>query len=60
MYFRYSLTVVAPMQRRSPRASARLQQVGGVDRTFGRAGADERVQLVDEQDDATSDSWNLP
>ena len=29
----------------------RLEQVGGVDRAFGRAGADERVQLVDEQDD---------
>ncbi len=29
----------------------RLQQVGGVHRAFGRAGADDRVQLVDEQDD---------
>ena len=27
----------------------RLEDVGGVDRAFGRAGADERVQLVDEQ-----------
>ena len=29
----------------------RLQHVAGVDRTFGRTGADERVQLVDEQND---------
>ena len=28
----------------------RLEHVGGVDRPFGAAGADERVQLVDEQD----------
>ncbi len=31
----------------------RLEQVGGVDRALGRAGADDRVQLVEEQDDAT-------
>ncbi len=29
----------------------RLQQVGGVDRALGRAGADDRVQLVEEEDD---------
>ena len=29
----------------------RLQQVGGVDRAFGGAGADDRVQLVEEEDD---------
>ena len=29
----------------------RLQQVGRVAAAFGRAGADDRVQLVDEQDD---------
>ena len=28
----------------------RLQQVRGVDRALGRAGADDRVQLVDEED----------
>ena len=28
----------------------RLEDVGGVDRALGRAGADQRVQLVDEQD----------
>ena len=30
----------------------RLQQVGGVHRAVGLAGADQRVHLVDEQDDA--------
>ena len=30
----------------------RLQQVGGVDGAFGGARADDRVQLVDEEDDA--------
>ena len=29
----------------------RLEQVGGVDGALGGAGADDRVQLVDEQDD---------
>ncbi len=29
----------------------RLQQVGGVHRTFGLAGADDQVQLIDEEDD---------
>ena len=29
----------------------RLEQVRGVDRALGRAGADDRVQLVDEEDD---------
>ena len=29
----------------------RLEQVAGVHRAFGLAGADDRVQLVDEQDD---------
>ena len=28
-----------------------LQQVGGIHRAFGFAGADQRVHLVDEQDD---------
>ena len=30
----------------------RLEHVGRVDRALGRAGADDRVQLVDEEDDA--------
>jgi hypothetical protein len=34
-----------------PARERRLQHVGGVHRTLGRAGADERVQLVDEEDD---------
>ena len=34
----------------SPRRERRLEDVGGVDRALGRAGPDERVQLVDEQD----------
>ena len=51
MYLRYSAGVVAPMQRISPRLQRRLQDVGGVERPFGRTGADQRVQLVDEDDD---------
>ena len=50
MYLRYSSSVVAPMHCSSPRAKRRLEDVRRVDRAFGRAGADERVQLVDEQD----------
>ena len=43
-------------RRRADRAQLaarehRLEQVGGVDRALGGAGADDRVQLVDEQDD---------
>ena len=51
MCSRNSSSVVAPMQRSSPRARAGLKQVGGVHRAFGLAGADDQVQLVDEQDD---------
>ena len=32
----------------------RLEQVGGVDGTLGAAGADDRVQLVDEQHDVAA------
>ena len=44
-------------RRRADRAQLaarehRLEQVGGVDRALGGAGADDRVQLVDEEDDA--------
>ena len=35
----------------SPRASIGLSRLDGVHRALGRAGADDRVQLVDEQDD---------
>ena len=51
MYLRYSAGVVAPMQRISPRDERRLEDVGGVERAFGRPRADQRVQLVDEHDD---------
>ena len=51
MYLRYSFSVDAPTHCSSPRASAGLSMLRRVDRAFGRAGADQRVQLVDEQDD---------
>ena len=51
---RYSSRVVAPMVCSSPRASMGLRMRGGVDGAFGRAGADEGVQLVDEQDDVAA------
>ena len=49
MCSRYSSSVVAPMHCSSPRASMRLHHVGGVDGALGGAGADDGVQLVDEQ-----------
>ncbi len=51
MYWRYSSSVVAPTQCNSPRASAGLSMLPGVHCAFGFAGADHRVQLVDEEDD---------
>ena len=48
---RYSSSVVAPTQCSSPRASAGFKQVGRVHRALALAGADQRVHLVDEQDD---------
>ena len=51
---RYSSSVVAPMVCSSPRASIGLRMRRRVDRAFGGAGADERVQLVDEQDDVAA------
>src|SRR4029077_5150621 len=66
MCLRNSSRVVAPIVRSSPRASIRfsrvgasaapaggrrLRQVGGVDGALGGAGADDRMQLVDEEDD---------
>jgi hypothetical protein len=48
---RYSWNVVEPMQRISPGAEQRLEQVGGVHHPArGGTGADDRVDLVDEQD----------
>ena len=49
-YLRYSSSVVAPTQWSSPRRERGLQHVAGVDRALGLAGADHRVQLVDEDD----------
>ena len=43
----------------SPRASAGLMMLRRVDRAFGRAGADQRVQLVDEQDDLAGRAADL-
>ena len=50
MYLRYSSSVVAPMHWISPRARAGLSTLEASIAPFGAAGADERVQLVDEQD----------
>ena len=50
-YLRYSSKVVAPMHCSSPRASSGLIIELRVERAFGGAGADERVQLVDEEND---------
>ncbi len=51
MCLRYSSSVVAPTSAQLAAGEHRLQQVGGVDRALGGAGADDRVQLVDEEDD---------
>src|SRR5687768_8552098 len=54
-YLRYSSSVVAPTQCSSPRASAGFSMLQGrrLDgrRQHAEAGADHRVQLVDEQND---------
>ena len=51
MYLRYSLSVVAPMHCSSPRRERGLEDVGGVHRALGGAGADDGVHLVDEDND---------
>ena len=51
MCLRYSSSVVAPIGAQLAAREHRLEQVGGVDRALGGARADDRVQLVDEQDD---------
>ena len=51
MYLRYSSSVVAPMQRSSPRASAGFSRLAASLPPSAAPGADDRVQLVDEQDD---------
>ncbi len=56
---RYSSSVVAPMQCSSPRASAGLSRLRGVHRAFGFARADQRVHLVDEEDDVALAGFHL-
>ena len=51
MYLRYSFSVVAPTHCSSPRLSAGLMMLRGVHRAFGGTGADDGVQLVDEEND---------
>ena len=51
MFLRYSSSVVAPITCSSPRASAGFSMFAGVHRALGRPGADDRVHLVDEEDD---------
>ena len=51
MCLRYSSRVVAPIQRQLAASEHRLQHVGRVDGALGGARADDRVQLVDEEDD---------
>ena len=47
---------MAPTQAARER---RLQHIGGVDGAFGLAGADQRMQLVDEQDDVAGGGGDL-
>ena len=51
MCLRYSSSVVAPIVCSSPRASIGLSRFDASIDAFGGAGADDGVQLVDEQDD---------
>ena len=51
MCLRYSSSVVAPIVCSSPRASIGFSMFEASIAPFGRAGADDGVQLVDEQDD---------
>ena len=50
MYLRYSSSVVAPDAVQLAARQRRLEHVAGVDRAFGLAGADHRMQFVDEHD----------
>ena len=51
MYLRYSSSVVAPTVWSSPRASIGLSMFDASIDPFGGARADDRVELVDEEDD---------
>ena len=59
MYLRYSLSVVAPMARKLTAGKRGLEHVGGVDGALGRAGADQRVQFVDEKNDLALRVFNF-
>ena len=59
MYLRYSFSVVAPMARSCSARQRRLQHVGGVDGAFGRARANQGVQLVDEKNDLPGGVFNF-
>ena len=50
-YLRYSSSVVAPMQCSSPRASAGFSRLDASIAPSRLARADQRVHLVDEEDD---------
>ena len=51
MYWRYSSSVVAPMHWSSPRARAGLNMLEASSDSAGATGADDGVELVDEEDD---------
>ena len=51
MYLRYSFEGGGTDGVKFPASQHRLEHVGGIDRAFGRAGANDRVQFVDEKDD---------
>ena len=59
MYFRYSSSVVAPMVCSSPRASIGFSMFDASIEPSDGAGADDRVELVDEQDDLPLGVENL-
>ena len=58
-YFWYSSSVVAPMQCSSPRASAGLSRLPASIAPSRSARADQRVHLVDEQDDVALGALHL-
>ena len=59
MCFLYSDQVVAAIVRKVPRASAGLSRFAASPVPGGPAGADQRVRLVDEQDDALAGGLHL-
>ena len=60
MCLRYSSSVVAPIGVQLAAREHRLEHVGGVHRAFGGAGADDGVQLVDEEDHLALRRRRLP